>query len=201
MGYLTKEIFEKSTLFSILCIIGILVGIPYGIYGLTLDGGQSLAGTLVLVGVMFLIIILVIDRVIVSKIKPLKLSLIELFLTIIILTFYQYNERKIFINLMNYNENYFVVIYNDKNLKENKIKSKFLFDKEIVVENNFVIIPRKIKAILNLKVISPKKWNSLEMKPDSINGYSIEFYNSEKKSFEQKEIENIVKIIIDKEEK
>jgi hypothetical protein len=201
MGYLTKEIFEKSTLFSILCIIGIVVGIPYGIYGLTLDGGQSLAGTLVLVSVMFLIIILVIDRVIASKIKPLKLSLIELFLTIIILTFYQYNERKIFINLMNYNENYFVVIYNDRNLKENKIISKFPFDNEIVVENNFVIIPRKIKAVLNLKVISPKKWNSLEMKPDSINGYSIEFYNSEKKSFEQKEIENIVKIIIDKEEK
>lgn len=201
MGYLTKGIFEKSTLFSILCIIGIVVGIPYGIYGLTLDGGQSLAGTLVLVGVMFLIIILVIDRGIVSKIKPLKLSLIELFLSIIILTIYQYNERKVFIDLMNYNENYFVVIYNDKNLKDNNIKSKFLFNKEIVVKDNFVIIPKKIKADLNLKVISPKKWNSLEIKPDSIKGYSIEFYNSEKKNFEQKEIENIVKIIINKEEK
>ena len=201
MGYLTKEIFEKSTLFSILCIIGVVIGIPYGIYGLTLDGGQSLAGTLVLVGVIFLIVILAIDRGIVSKIKPLKLSLIELFLSIIVLIIYQYNERKVLIDLMNYNENYFVVIYNNENLKENILKSKFLFNKKIIVEDNFVIIPRKIKTDLNLKVISPKKWNSLEMKPDSISGYSIEFYNSDKKNFEQKEIENIVKGIIGKAEK
>jgi hypothetical protein len=89
MGYLTKGIFEKSTLFSILSILGIIVGIPYGIYGLTLDGGQSLAGSLVLVGVMILIVILAIDRGIVEKVKPLKLSLIELILSVIVITIYQ----------------------------------------------------------------------------------------------------------------
>lgn len=89
MGYLTKEIFEKPTLFSIVSILGIIVGIPIGIYGLTLDGGRSLGGSLVLVGVMILIIILAIDRGIVEKVKPLRLSLIELILSIIVIIIYE----------------------------------------------------------------------------------------------------------------
>ena len=90
MGYLTKEIFEKSTIFSIFSIIGIILGIPYGLYGLTLNGGASLGGTLVLLGVFILVLILVIDRGIVSYVNPFRLSLIELIIAILIFLIYNY---------------------------------------------------------------------------------------------------------------
>jgi len=193
MGYLTKEIFEKPTLFSILCIIGIIVGIPYGIYGLNLKGGESLAGTLALVVVFILIIILAIDRGIVSKIKPLRLTLFELLLSLICLFAYQSNERKAIIDLENYNEDFFVVIYNKGKLKDSEVKSKFIFNKEVKVKQTCVVIPEKLKSEYRIQVLSPKKWSSLEMRPDSLYGYNVEFYNSEKRKFTETDINLIVK--------
>lgn len=196
MGYLTKEIFEKPTLFSILSIVGIIVGVPFGIYGLTLKGGESLGGTLILVGVFILIIILAIDRGLVSKIKPVKLSIFELLFATVCLTIYQFNERKIIVDLENYKENYFVLIYNNGSLKNSKITNQILFNKECQIEQNFVVIPQTLKSEYQIEVLSPKNWESLEERPDSIEGCNIEFYNSEDKEFNQEDINSIVKKII-----
>ena len=44
-----KKIIAKPTLIFILTSILLLIGIPYGIYGLTLEGGASLGGALILI--------------------------------------------------------------------------------------------------------------------------------------------------------
>ena len=42
---------NKPTLFLVVGIFVLFIGIPFGIYGLTLNGGASLGGVLVLLGV------------------------------------------------------------------------------------------------------------------------------------------------------
>jgi hypothetical protein len=192
MGYLTGEIFKKPTFFSILSIIAILIGIPYGTYGLTLKGGASLGGFLILIQVLIAIIILVIDRGIVSKIKPLKLSIIEISFSIIFIVIYQYREKEIIVDLENYKENYFVVIYNNGKLKNSEIVGKMLFDKKCKVDKNYVVIPNEIKSEYRTKIISPKKWNSLQMRYDFIKNCKIEFYNSDFREINDKEIKSII---------
>jgi prepilin signal peptidase PulO-like enzyme (type II secretory pathway) len=193
MGYLTSEILKKPTFFSILSIIAIIIGIPYGIYGLTLNGGASLGGVLILIGVFIAIIILAIDRGIVSKVKPLKLTIIEILFSIILILIYQYREKEIIVNLENYKENYFVVIYNNGKLKNSEIVSKMLFDKKCNVEKDYVVIPNEIKSEYKTKIISPKKWKSMEMRYDTVNNYRIEFYNSDLREINEEEIKVIVK--------
>jgi len=75
--------FTKITLFSILGIIGIVIGIPSAVYGLTLKGGESLGGKLILIGVLFLIVILLIDRLLVQYIKPLYVTIFEVLVLIL----------------------------------------------------------------------------------------------------------------------
>ena len=193
---LIKEILKKPTLFSILSIVGILIGIPFGIYQLTLNGGQSLGGVLLLIGVFFLIIVLAVDRGLVSKIKPLKLSLFELLFAVIILGFHQTGTKRAFVDLDNYKENYFIVIYNNGHLKDNKVSYKFIFNKEIEPYKNYVVIPKSIKDEYDISVSLPKSWTSSEMKPEYINGYKVEFYNSEKKVFKESEINAIIKELL-----
>lgn len=80
----------KPTLFSILSIIGIILGIPLGLYNLTLSGGASLGGILILGAVMILAGILGIDRALVSKIDPIKLSMIEFIAAVIFFIVYSF---------------------------------------------------------------------------------------------------------------
>lgn len=197
MNNFPGALFTKPTLFSVLSILGICIGIPFGIYELTLDGGQSLGGVLLLTGVLFLIVILAIDRGLVSKIKPLKLSLFELLFALVLLGFHQTNTKRAFVNLDDYKENYFILIYNKGDLMDSKVSFKFMFNKAIEPNKNYVVIPKYIKKEYDIGVSLPKSWNSSEMRPEYINGYKVEFYNSEKKVFSEKEINAIVKKLID----
>ncbi len=196
MAEIINGIFKKPTLFSILSIIGIVIGIPFGIYELTLNGGRSLGGVLLLIGVFFLVLVLAMDRVLVSKIKPLKLSLFELLFAVLILGFHQTSTKRAFVDLDDYKENYFILIYNNGDLKDSKVAFKFMFNKEVEPNKYYVVIPKNIKNEFDISVSLPKSWNSSEMRPEYINGYKVEFYNSEKKVFKEYEINAIVKKLL-----
>ena len=84
----------KPTFFSILSVIGIIIGIPFGLYGLTLSGGASLGGVLILGGVIGLVILLAIDRALASTITPKKLSIYELIISIAFLMIYFFKIRQ-----------------------------------------------------------------------------------------------------------
>lgn len=73
----------KPTLFSVFSIAGIIIGIPLGIYCLSLPHGVSLAGEVILWGVALLFLLLFLDRTLVRSLSPKKLSIIELIVVIL----------------------------------------------------------------------------------------------------------------------
>ena len=82
-----RKLFQKPTLFLFVCILAIVVGIPYGIYAFTLDGGAMLGGVIMIGWVVLFSIILGIDRIAVGYVKPLILSIIELVLMSVVIYF------------------------------------------------------------------------------------------------------------------
>ena len=82
----------KPTFVSILAVIGIILGIPFGAYCLTLEGGASLGGVLVFGVVIGLAILLVIDRILASFFDSKKLSIIELGISVICFLVYYATE-------------------------------------------------------------------------------------------------------------
>ncbi|WP_091410248.1 hypothetical protein [Aquimarina amphilecti] len=86
---------NKPTLFFMIGIIVFVLGIPSVIYGLTLNGGASLGGVLILSGVILFIPFFIIDRILVKWIKPLKLSILELIFSLIILLCYNIQQISI----------------------------------------------------------------------------------------------------------
>jgi uncharacterized membrane protein len=82
----------KPTFASVLSIGGIVIGIPFGAYCMTLKGGASLAGVLVFGIVICLAIVLAIDRILASFYNPKKLSLIEIIFFTLVLIFYLINK-------------------------------------------------------------------------------------------------------------
>ena len=83
-----KNALLKPTIFLILGIILISIGLPFGIYGLTLSGGASLGGVLILTGVFITIICVIIDRILIRFINQRKLNIIELIFLIVGTTIY-----------------------------------------------------------------------------------------------------------------
>lgn len=163
-----KNYLRKPTLFLILGLIIILVGLPFGIYGLTLSGGASLGGTLILVLVFIVFIFLVIDRVLVHVISLKKLNIIEVMFLFIASTIYLYQNRKIEIELLNKNSEFMIVIENNGKLINNYYDCKLPFNKLIKTNENY-IIAKNIPQDINIK--GDISWK---------NSYNYNIYNYEK---------------------
>ncbi len=82
----------KPTFVSVLAVIGIVLGIPFGAYCLTLKGGASLGGVLVFGVVIGLAVLLAIDRMLVTVLNPKRLSQIEFGISVICLLIYFVTE-------------------------------------------------------------------------------------------------------------
>jgi hypothetical protein len=184
---------NKPTLFLIVGIIVLIIGIPSGIYGLTLNGGASLGGVLILIGVFIFIPFLVIDRILVNRIKPLKLSIFELILTGIALLFYSSDNKKIVVDLTEYKSDYFVVVYNDGNLKNSELNWVFPFNKKAEYNNNSIIIPAEYKGNFQIDIETPKIWSGTRMNPDLIDDISLRIYTSAKAKLNRTEIDSLAK--------
>ncbi|MFD2562716.1 hypothetical protein [Aquimarina rubra] len=92
MQRLKQYLKSTLTLFLILGVLSFVFGIPSGIYGLTLNGGASLGGVLILSGVVIFVPFFLLDRILVQHIKPLKLSMFELIFSLIILLCYSIQQ-------------------------------------------------------------------------------------------------------------
>ena len=184
---------NKPTLFLIVGVFVLIIGIPSGIYGLTLNGGASLGGALILIGVFVFLPILAIDRILVNKIKPLKLSIFELVLSGIVLLFYLSDNKKLVVDLTEYKSEYFVVVYNNGNLKNSELNWNFPFNKKAELNNNSIIIPAKYKGNYQIKIKTPKKWSGWRMNPDRINEISLKIYTSRNAKLNRKKIDSLAK--------
>lgn len=154
---MNEKAFRKPTVFLILGIILILIGLPFGIYGLTLSGGASLGGALILMAVAIVFIFLVIDRILVRIINPRKLNIIEVVFLFIVSAIYLYQNRKIEIEQLNQNSEFMIVIENNGKLKNNDYDYKFPFNKKIKTTKNYVIA-EKLPQSIDIK--SPKNWEN-----------------------------------------
>ncbi|WP_298309715.1 hypothetical protein [uncultured Aquimarina sp.] len=92
MRRLKQYLKSTLTLFLIFGIFSFVVGIPFGIYGLSLNGGASLGGALILSGVIIFAPFFLLDRILIQHIKPLKLSIFELIFSLIILLCYSIQQ-------------------------------------------------------------------------------------------------------------
>ena len=180
----------KITPVFIVTVIVIIVGIPYGIYGLTLKGGASLSGVLILIGVLICAIALLIDRIAVKTISHKKLNLVELIILIAITAFYLYSDRKLEINVKS-NTDYFVLIENNGKLKNSTFGYKFPFDKTLnTVKRNAVI--NSIWKNYHLIDVNVNDWESLSIRPENFNNFKILFYSNGYKKFSQSEIDLLI---------
>lgn len=152
-----KNVIQRPTIFLILGIIIVSIGLPYGIYGLTLSGGASLGGTLILIGIFITFIFVLIDRILVRFINQKKLNIIELIFLFFVSTIYLYQNRSIEIEPLNQESEFMIVIENNGKLKNDSYKYKIPFKKQIQTHNNFVIVENLTQDI---DVKTPNSWNN-----------------------------------------
>jgi hypothetical protein len=142
-----KKILSKPTLIFILSSILLIVGIPYGIYGLTLDGGASLGGALILMADFVIFIALLIDRAIVKLIRPIRLSIYECIFLVLCITVYLYSQRKLIVDIENDDVGYLLIIENPGNLISNETHVEFPFNKRISTPKSIVIVDKMTENI------------------------------------------------------
>lgn len=160
-----KKIILKPTVFLILGIILIGIGLPCGIYGLTLTGGASLGGVLVLIAVIIVFVLVVIDRFLARIINTRKLNIYEIIFLILAVLLYSFNHRTLEIVELNQKSEFMIVIENPGNLKNDKIEYVFPLSRKIKTDKNFVIA-NSLPEDIDVK--SPTDWE---------NTYSYDIYN------------------------
>jgi hypothetical protein len=151
-----KRFFTKPTLFLLLGIPLILIGIPAGIYGITLGGGTILGGILILGYVLTILVVLFVDRLVVKFANNKILSIIELFVLLLGLTIHFYENRTLKIKIENHKSDYILIIENPGNLKNDYYLNEFLFNKYIATNKHYVIID---KMVDNIDINMPTEWD------------------------------------------
>ena len=186
-------IFKNPTIFSILGIILILVGILFGIHGLTLNGGGSLGGAIILFGVLIIGLIVILDRIFANRVNTKKLNTIEITLLIVGITIFSFAKREIIIDLRDRKTDYFVVLENNGTLKNSELNYSFPFNKKIEFKDNIGIINSIADNYQRIELESPNNWKSQRMQPWKMNDFKIWFYSNGDLRFTKNEVDSIIK--------
>ena len=186
-------IFKNPTIFLIIGIILVLVGLPFGIYGLTLNGGASLGGVIILFGVLIVGIIVILDRIFAKRVNTKRLNGIELTLLIFGITLFSFTKREIIIDLRDKNTDYFVILENNGTLKNSELNYSFPFNKKMEFEDNIGIINSIAENYQRIELESPSEWKSKRMQPWKMNEFKIRFYSNGDLKLTDKEVDSIIK--------
>ncbi|WP_146106930.1 hypothetical protein [Polaribacter porphyrae] len=186
------KIFKKPTVFSVLGFLLILIGLPVGINGLTLKGGGSLGGAIILFGVFIVFLVVILDRIIAKKVSLKKINRIEIIMLILGITFYSFNGREIIIDLTEKKTNYFILIENNGKLNNSEMSFSFPFDKKIKYQNNIAVINSISENYQRIDLESPDYWNSQRMQPWEMSGFKVRFYSNGDNRLSEKEIDSII---------
>jgi hypothetical protein len=187
------KIFKNPTIFSILGIILILVGLPIGINGLTLNGGGSLGGAIILFGVLIVVLIVIVDRFFSKRVNIKKLNGIELTLLIVGVTIFSFEKREIIIDLRDRKTDYFVVLENNGTLKNSELNYSFPFNKKMEFRDNIGIINSIADNYQVIELESPNNWKSQRMQPWKMIDFKIRFYSNGDLRFTENEVDSIIK--------
>ncbi|AWA31142.1 hypothetical protein HYN48_14150 [Flavobacterium magnum] len=187
---LMQQYFKLTPVFVISIFI-IVIGIPYGIFGLSQTGGSSLGGVLILCAVAISALVLFFDRLLVSTISSKKLSIAEFIILVVITFFYFYSERKIEIKIDS-KTSYFVLIENNGNFVDSNLKYKFPFDKILNTKKKHAVINSISKNYQRINLDIDKSWGSLVMRPEKMQNINIQFYSFGDIDFSQNNIDSLV---------
>ncbi|SDD30764.1 hypothetical protein [Williamwhitmania taraxaci] len=155
-----QKLTQKPTLFLIIGIAIIAIGLPFGVYSLTLEGAKAMVGIFILVPVVATFIVIIIDRKIVRRIDNKKLSLYELGVIILLISLYFYNNQQMKINFLNPKDDYVLVLQNPGNLINDTFKRQLSFNKAISTTSNIIIIS-KADISSNFEINLPLSWNGV----------------------------------------
>ncbi|NRD20243.1 hypothetical protein HNV08_09300 [Winogradskyella eckloniae] len=188
----TGKIFKNPTIFSILGIILILVGLPFGINGLTLNGGGSLGGAIILFGVLIVGLIVILDRILAHKANTKIINRIEITILIIGITIFSFTKREIIIDLSDENTDYFVVLENNGTLKNSELDYSFPFNKKMEFKDKVGIINSIADNYQRIELESPHNWKSKRIQPWKMNDFKIRFYSNGDLKLTDKEVDSII---------
>jgi len=123
-----------------------------------LGGGAGLGAFIILSWLFLVLIIIFFDRILVKKVKPLILSVIELFLSGLFFIAYCYYEREVIVDISDNKAGYFIVFYSDEGLGERSMDKKVLFDKKVSPNSNSILISKSVKEKYNIDFEFPSTW-------------------------------------------
>ncbi len=148
---------QKITLFLVLGLLVIGLGIPYAIYYSRRDVTGMSVGALVVIMLMAGVVI-AIDRVAVRFAAPLWVSVAELAILIVALVSYSYSSRTVTLDLSASPSPYFVVIWTKYQPESPVFQQRFPLDKVAVVSTGTVVLlNQETFSITDVKV--PTSWN------------------------------------------
>lgn len=192
MSKFFKDLFRKPTVFSNLGLILIAIGFPSGLYGLTLDGGSSLGGALILVGTVITAVIVGLDRFFISSLSLKKVNIIESTILLLGLTFLSFSEREIIIDLTKKDFEYFIIFENNGTLTNSELEYSFPFNKKLKFKNNSSVINSISENFQRLEVESPQHWEKQRMQPWNIDELKARFYSNGDLLFSPSEIDSLM---------
>lgn len=188
-----RKIFKKPTLFFILGAAFIIVGIPFVLYSSTLTGGESLGGTLVLVGMFVVALIMAVDRIIVTKIKTRKINITESLLLVIAIFYQLCSLRKITIDLSGTKTSYFVIVENNGTVQNSVLEYSFPFDKKLIFSHKAAVIHSISETLQQIDLTTPKYWQSIVIVPYNLDGFKIQFCSNGDLRLTESEIDSLIR--------
>ena len=189
-----KDFFlSNPTIFSILCISIILIGIPYGIYGLRGEGFDRLGGTYILFGSFLAFILLLIDRVLIKYVAQKTLNYIQLAIIIIAVISNSYSHKKIVLDIESISSDYFILIENDGSMQNSKLEYVFPFSKKLIYEDNHAVIKSFDTQLRDIQVVSPVAWEGYIMTSQNSDGKQIQFFKHSNIEMDQKSMDSVMR--------
>ncbi len=157
-------LFQKVTVFSVLCPLLIAVGLPYSLYLLTRDSVSAIGGVYLLIAVAIAAVLWGLDRWLASFVPLVPLSVAEVLLLGSLMLWYSYDSREFIIDASANSSRIFIIAYTTDDKLAEEPSVAFPFGKKMTIsDRNYVILrdayrPAENRVSPLLK--SPASWGN-----------------------------------------
>ena len=195
MGNFLNSFITKPTLFSSLCSIIIVIGIPLAIYLNTKGHEEKLGAAYLLFLITISIILLIIDRFAIAKAvaNPISLSIAEFLFLILVFLFVSHRNKKITVNLNDYQHSYFIVVLNNGSLEDSPLTYSFPFNKKVAINGKHIVLSPKLNEAYDLKAKPSKEWMLSSKRVRALDSLEIIFQSKLIEEFDDPKIDSLIR--------